>query len=190
MAGDVAKDSLDLYHGLTHELPRKIEKLGVKTAVTVHDLIFFRYPEQYRWIDRNVYEWKYRTSCNVADRVVAISEQTKLDVVEYFGIPPEKISVLYQTCDEGFYEKVEALEKDRIRTRYGLPKDYVLYVGSFTERKNTIALVHAFAKVQKKHGVHLVLVGAGGLYGKKMESAIQDLGISDSVAVDPYAATF
>ena len=99
-------NKIDIYHGLSHVIPYKIEKTGIPSVVTMHDLIFLRYPEFYKKIDRKIYESVYRSSCQNATKIIAISNQTKADLIHYFGIQPEKIEVIYQTCNNCYYEKV------------------------------------------------------------------------------------
>ena len=88
--------SIQLYHGLSHEIPVEISQSGVKSVVTMHDLIHERYPEQYKKIDVNIYRQKFRYACKNADRVVAISHQTKNDLVEFYGADENKIRVRYE----------------------------------------------------------------------------------------------
>ena len=92
------KDRIDIYHGLSNELPLNIKGTGVRSVVTIHDLIFIRFPELYNRIDRNIYRQKVNYAVRIADRTIAISEQTKRDIVEFTNIKPEKVSVIYQSC--------------------------------------------------------------------------------------------
>lgn len=123
-------DGVQLYHGLSNELPIGIHKTGIRSVVTIHDLIFLRYPEFYAPIDRKIYNFKFRYACKVADRVIAVSECTKRDIMKYYHIPAEKIDVVYQGCDERFSVQVNMEEKEEIRIRYNLPEKYILNVGS------------------------------------------------------------
>src|SRR5690606_17820290 len=77
------RDQLDIYHGLSHELPLGIRKTGIKSIVTIHDLIFFRYPEYYKLADRKIYEAKFRYACKHADAIIAVSKQTKSDLQRF-----------------------------------------------------------------------------------------------------------
>ena len=88
------QDKLDLYHGLSHELPAGIKKTKIPSVVTIHDLIYLRYPKYYPAMDRWVYDKKFRHSCRVADRIIAVSEQTRRDLIEFFNVIPEKITVI------------------------------------------------------------------------------------------------
>ena len=99
---DLENNQIQLFHGLSHEIPFGLQKTKIKSVVTIHDLIFKHYPEQFPFIDRKIYDWKFKYSCENADRIVAISESTKKDIIHFYNIPPEKIEVIYQTCDALF----------------------------------------------------------------------------------------
>ena len=99
---DLLKHKIQLFHGLSHEIPLGLEKANIRSIVTIHDLIFERFPEHYPFIDRKIYSLKFRYACRHADHIVAISENTKQDIIEFYDIPPEKISVIYQSCHERY----------------------------------------------------------------------------------------
>lgn len=139
----VKKDNINLFHGLSHELPIKINKKGIPTVVTIHDLIFMHHPEWYNPFDVAIYRRKFRHSCRISDRIIAVSQQTKNDIVDYFKIEPEKIQVIYQACNERFRKILTEEEKKKIKTQYKLPDDYLLYVGTIEKRKNLLTLLKA-----------------------------------------------
>jgi len=136
---------LDDYHGLSHELPGGIEKTGVKLVVTIHDLIYLRYPEYYPSIDRKISDRKFRYACNVANRIHAISDQTKNDLMTFFSVPEEKITVIYQSITPVFFERVEAARKQELRTKYQLPKKFILSVVTVETAKNLLCMPGGFA---------------------------------------------
>ena len=162
---------VSIYHGLSHELPVGIEKTGIKSVVTIHDLIFLRYPEYFKKIDREIYEKKFRHSCRVADCVHAISEQTKHDLIAFFAVPESKIRVIYQSINPVFYERVSATEKKKIRTRYQLPEHFMLTVGTVEPRKNLMALLEAMILTKKY--LPLVVVGKLTDYQHKIQKFIE-----------------
>lgn len=180
------KDShIDLFHGLSHELPRGIENLKIKKIVTIHDLIFIRYPEYFPWIDRQVYKYKFQHSVKVADIVIAIGEQTKRDIVEFLNVPEEKICIHYQSCHPSFYEECETdiLNKTLLENEL-IYKGYILNVGAFEQRKNQKNLIIAFKEILKQHShLKLVLVGKGGQYLNECQKLIQSLNLQKSVCV-------
>ncbi|HSC52432.1 MAG TPA: glycosyltransferase family 1 protein [Phnomibacter sp.] len=169
---DLVKMGVDLYHGLSHEIPVGIEKTRVKTVVTMHDLIHERYPEQYALTDRLIYTQKFRYACKHADKVIAISEQTKTDLVELYNTPAEKIEVCYQSCNPMYAVQLDAAGKDAIRKRYQLPEQYMLYVGSLIERKNLLGICKALHSLQGSLHMPLVVIGKGGKYKTEVEQCI------------------
>ncbi|MDR0873506.1 MAG: glycosyltransferase family 4 protein [Prevotellaceae bacterium] len=135
----------DIYHGLSQELPKGIEKTGVKTVVTMHDAIFIRYPELYDWLYRKIFIRKNEYACRVADKIIAISEQTKRDFIDFFNAPAEKIEVVYQGCNNIFREKVSEETKAAVRKKYNLPETFLLNVGAIEKRKNLATIIKALA---------------------------------------------
>ncbi len=179
LAGLSRAAGLDVYHGLSHELPAGIRKSGVKSVVTVHDLIFMRHPEFYSPIDAWIHKRKVRYACRTADAVIAISEQTKKDIVELLGTPESKIHVIYQSIEPWFAREIPAAEIDRELARLGLPENFVLCVGTVEKRKNQLALLQAMKNLPD---VHLVLVGRrSGSYGKNLEKYIEKHGLAPRV---------
>lgn len=136
-------DRIEIFHGLSHEIPYNFPKKQVRSIVTIHDLIFLRLPHLYRLLDRTIYEKKFRYSCEVSDRIVAVSRQTADDIVEFFDISPDKIDVIYQGCNPVFNTDVSLIEKEILRMKYLLPKSFILYVGTIEERKNLLTLIKA-----------------------------------------------
>lgn len=181
---DISKYDLDIYHGLSHEIPPFMDNPKVKKIVTIHDLLFLRYPENFPWIDRQVYKWKFSSSCQRADLVLAICEQTKRDLIHFLEIPKEKIKVLYQSCNPIFYNKLTTVEKDHYREKYSLPDKFILYVGALEANKNVLNLIRAYKKADPS--MPLVIVGRGENYKKLMEKEILDLGINENVLFLDY----
>ena len=80
IVGDIVADDIQIYHGLSGEIPLGINRTKIKTIVTIHDLIFLRYPELYPFLDRIIYRVKFYSACKNADTIIAISEETKKDM--------------------------------------------------------------------------------------------------------------
>ena len=159
-------DGLDLYHGLSNEIPFDIHHNRVPSVVTIHDLIFLRFPEWYPPIDRKIYSRKAAFACLHADRVVAISRQTRSDIIHYLGTPEEKIDVVYQGCDPGFYREWNGSEKQEIVSRYQLPDTYLLYVGTIEPRKNLLQVIKS--RHLGKLDVPLIVIGRMTPYIKQI----------------------
>ena len=155
------KDNLDIYHGLSHELPLTPFSPRTRTVVTMHDLLFLTHPHLYPWADRRIYALKYGASCRRADMVVAISHKTAEDVADAFDIVPERIRVAYQSCDPSFYTLLDDDEKKRVQSAYGLPGAYMLFVGSLIPRKGVQTLIEAVAILPPADRLPLALIGTG-----------------------------
>jgi len=173
-SGKINGLGLDIYHGLSHEIPFGISSKTLK-MVSFHDLIYEKFPKQFGLWDRNLYKLKYRSAVKRADHVVAISNQTKLDLMEYYDIAAEKISVVYQSCHPIF--AVEDILPNSLGKLNGID-DYFLYVGSIIERKGLLAIVLAYAKLDMVQRRPFVVVGGGEkIYNQKVLDMIKYYGL-------------
>lgn len=162
MGNQIQAENIQVFHGLSHELPYNIDKANCKKIVTIHDLIFLRYPEAYSWFDRQMHLLKVKHACKHADVIIAISQQTKQDLIEFLHVPAEKIQVVYQTCHAQFRQL--SIENKKTPPDF-LTTPYILYVGSLAFRKNVTTLIQAFEIVCQtyKEPISLVIVGKGPL---------------------------
>jgi glycosyltransferase involved in cell wall biosynthesis len=163
---------------LSNEIPFSLKKAGIQSVVTIHDLIFLRYPEYYTFIDRKIYDYKFRNAASNADKIIAISEQTKRDLMLYFGTEEDRIEVIYQNCDPMFYTMVSDEDKFQIRKKYNLPKNYLLNVGTIEERKNLILTVKALKELKD---IHLVVIGKETPYVNKVKDYVKNNGLINRV---------
>ena len=179
IVNDLKKKDIDLYHGLSNEIPFGLKKAGIPSVVTIHDLIFLRYPQYYPFIDRKIYEFKSRHASVHADKIIAISEQTKRDIIHFFNIDEERIEVIYQNCDPIFHQMVSDEDKVRIRSAYNLPKKYLLNVGTIEARKNLMLAVKALKQLDMD--IHLVVIGKETPYAQKVKEFINNNGLKKRV---------
>lgn len=176
---DLVRDGVRIYHGLSGELPMGIREAGIKTVVTIHDLVFMRYPQYYNWFERKIMEWKFYKTCQEADRIIATSECTKRDVMLYGDVPANKIDVIYQSCSS-FYKLPESEKKmQEVHTSYMLPERYIVNVGTIDERKNVLLAVKALRLLPED--ISLVVVGKSTLYADKVKKYVADNGLKDRV---------
>ncbi|MDQ6758107.1 MAG: glycosyltransferase family 4 protein [Bacteroidota bacterium] len=178
---DLKKYKIDLYHGLSNEIPIGIQNTNIKSVVTIHDLIHERYPEQYNAIDVKIYNKKFRYACDNADKIIAISKQTKQDIIEYYKTPEEKIIVCYQSCNPIFSTQISEDEKKRIKQLYDLPEKYFLYVGSIIERKNLLSICKALVLLKEDLNIPLVVIGEGGKYKHVVKEFVSANGLEQQV---------
>ena len=155
----------------------KADGKGCKYIVTVHDLIFIHTPQYYHWIDRQIYNFKFRRACRCADRVIAVSEYTKQEIMHYYHTPESKIDVVYQGCDPVFSQEIEEGKLQEVKARYQLPDKFVLYVGSIEERKNLMLVAKAMAKLNRRAAIHVVAVGRRTAYVDKIQDFLKAQGI-------------
>lgn len=175
---DIKKDNIDIYHGLSHELPIGIENTKIKSIVTIHDLIYLRYPNLFSSIDLKIYDKKFRSACKRANKIIAVSQQTKRDIINYFSIAEEKIEVVYQGCNEVF--KKPTNDKELFRNKFQIFKKYLLYVGSIEERKNLITLLEVLKDLPEKK---LIVIGDGTSYKKTCVNFIKDNNLSNRTKI-------
>lgn len=183
VADDIKKEKLDIYHGLSHEIPMRLDSLPVKKVVTMHDLIYLRYPEFFPWIDRLVYARKFTYACKHSDLVIAICEQTKEDLIRFLKVDEKKIKVHYQSCSPIFYHELSSERIAEVKRQNNLSKPYILNVGAFEERKNQLNLVEAFALAAPKIEEDLVLVGQGKAYKNKVAQRVSELKLTERVKI-------
>ncbi len=172
LADCLKRDGIELFHGLSNELPVGLPGTGTASVVTIHDVAFKTFPDMYHWTDRIIYDRKWSYACRHADRVIAISECTKRDIMRFYGVPEEKISVLYQPVSPVYYSH----EDDAAGTvEVGSP--YMLYVGSVNSRKNLLGIVKAMELLPRDLQIPLVVVGNGGSYKRQVEQYIAEHGM-------------
>jgi glycosyltransferase involved in cell wall biosynthesis len=174
---DLKKDNIDIFHGLSGEIPSGLDKNNIKSVVTIHDLIFMRYPQLYSYFDRKIHYYKFKKSAKKADIVIAISEQTKSDIISFLKIPSEKIKVIYQGCQEVFKIQYTNEEKKIVKTKFNLPDQFILNVGTLEERKNALNIVKAIKNID----TYLVLIGKETPYSDKIKNYIKENNIENKV---------
>lgn len=181
VTNDLEKYKIDIYHGLSNEIPLDIDTTEIKSVVTIHDVIFERFPHQYSKIDVEIYKRKFKYACDHADKVIAISEQTKKDIMEFYETPEEKIAVCYQSCNPAFAEIINEKTKQQTKEKYSLPDQYFLYVGSIIERKNLLNICKAIYLLRNELDVPLVVIGDGTKYKQQVKDFIKQHGLEAQI---------
>ncbi len=176
---ELVRNKIDIFHGLSHELPYGLKENGIKSIVTIHDLIFLVKPKYYSFFDRIIYTYKSKYACKHADRIIAISEQTKKDIIRFYHTDPAKIDVIYQSCDDQFKTLVGESEREFVRKKYQLPQHYLLNVGTIEARKNLMLIVKAMPFMDRFYP--LVVIGKETKYTKLVKKEIETLGLQKQV---------
>jgi len=174
--------SCDVLHGLAFSAPKTKR---AKLVITVHDLAFLLFSEQgFSNPQFMKYEAPYFADCaRRADRIIAVSENTKKDIVRLLSIREDKVTVVYEAADPIFkpIDNREILE--HVQFKYKLPLNFILHVGTIEPRKNIVSLLNAYKlfKTQKKGDHKLVLVGKDGWSYETVYSTITGLHLEDDV---------
>ncbi|MGQ9566735.1 MAG: glycosyltransferase family 4 protein [Anaerolineae bacterium] len=156
-----------------------------RSVVTVHDLGYLYFPEAHRPLERWYLHWSTRFNGRAAARVLAVSETTKADLVRHYGVPPEKVRVVYPGLREGM-GPVEDEERVRaVLARYGVRRPYFLSVGTLKPRKNLLRLVRAYARFVAEEGDGarplLVLAGKPGWQHELLVQEVERLGLTREI---------
>ncbi len=170
LSAEIKKEKPDIYHGLSHELPRGIQRTGTRPVVTIHDLIFLRYPEFYKPLDRYIYKKKFRYACKTADQIIAISQQTKADIIQFFGIAEQKINVVYQPVHQRFFNALNKEDLNEVKRKYQLPHEFILNVGTIEPRKNLLTVLETM--VAENLDYPLLVIGQPTSYLKTINAYI------------------
>jgi glycosyltransferase involved in cell wall biosynthesis len=177
--GNVAfNDDIRIFHGLSNELP-VTKPAGLKTVVTIHDVIFKRYPDFYKPADRAIYDWKFRSACKSADRIIAVSQQTANDVIEFLKADPDKIKVVYQGCHASFNVAYSREQIHLVKQKYNLPDEFILNVGTIESRKNVLLILKSLTQVKER--IQLVIVGKPTPYKNELNKFIFENKMEDQV---------
>lgn len=168
MGKDAQNIDADIFHGLSGELPLKWNNKPIKKIVTIHDLIFMRFPQYYSFFDRKIHFWKFKKAAEQADLIIAISEQTKRDIIKFLKVPESKIRVVYQGCHQSFKQIQSQEFLNSVREKFKLPQKFILNVGTIEERKNLLNIIKAIKETE----IPLVVVGKKTKYFNKVEKFI------------------
>lgn len=171
----------DIFHFFSNFVPYRVKG---KVVVTVHDLLYLRYPEAVEGKYLKIFREELQRSLDRADRIIAVSEFTKKEIIDYFKINPEKIVVVYNGVDtEKFKGGISHQKSFEIREKYNLPENFFLHVGTLQPRKNLERLVEAYYEYgkQKDSESHLVLAGAKWHKFEGVFKKIRDFGLEGEV---------
>lgn len=161
-----------------------------RTVVTVHDLGYRLYPQTHRRLDFLYLEWSTRWSAHAARVVLADSQATANDLRRFYGIPVEKVRVVYPGRDEALAPVRDPAALAAVRAKYGLTGRYVLHIGTLQPRKNLIRLVEAFSEVPKREpelgDLRLVLAGKKGWLCEGLFRRVAELGLQERVLFPGY----
>lgn len=181
ITNSLRNSSIDLFHGLSNELPLDIRRAGIPSVVTIHDVIYRHHPENYSSIDRRIYDFKYGQSARNATRIIAISQCTARDITRFYDVDPAKIDIIYQSCDPQFSRPVTPDDLIRLKQHCpDLPERFIVTVGTVEPRKNQLLAVRALPDIPDD--VSLVIVGRSRKgYGQLISDEARRLHVTDRI---------
>lgn len=167
-------DRLDIIHDTSFRL---IKLNGAKSVVTIHDTTSLFNDDFMSEKFRKKARRRLKRSIIHSDKIIAVSKNTKQDIIKYFNIPADKVGVVYNGVDERFFLKQNKKQARLILTKkYGLQDKYILFVGTIETRKNILNLLMAYIKAKTKiKGIKLVLIGGKGFGYHFINKSIAEL---------------
>lgn len=177
-------ENADLLHCPSYILPWNFRGHSV---VTVHDTIALDYPQYCKPTNALYFNLLLKRSIRNATRIIAVSERVKKDILRLCRVPDEKISVIYHGVEEDFIPQ-RGVEAEFVRQKWGLPRQYILFVGNIEPKKNLDTLVRAFAILRPKlpEGYKLVIAGQWGWKYDSLLSTIERAGVREHVVLTGY----
>ncbi|MBQ5710009.1 MAG: glycosyltransferase family 4 protein [Alistipes sp.] len=187
MSKDAKRGDVELYHGLEGRLPYGLRRRGIRSVVSVHNLISLRFTKYYNIFERVIEYIRLSSACHRADRIIAASEATRRDIAHLLGVSHEKIDVVYEGCNPLYSREISDEEVAAVRKKYDLPERYILNIGDMVERKNFGLIVEAMAELPDD--INLVVVGEQTSYTKRVKRRLKVLGFENRVHFRRNVAT-
>ena len=178
----ISRQKLDVMHFTHFNSP--ILYRG-KSVVTIHDLTlsFFPGKKMNSAFYRFAYNVVLRNSVRHANRVIAVSQNTKKDLMEELGTASSKVEVVYEGVNENFSPKFKAEDVENLKRKYGITRDYMLYTGVWRSHKNLVNLIRALKMLQGDEGFEplLVITGEEDPYYPEVKRTVMELGLEHQV---------
>ncbi len=187
----LAKENLDIIHS-TSPLSRIPVAYRGKCVVTFHDLAIYKDPQCFPKVKTAHDKAVYNLMVRKADKIIAVSESTKKDLMEILKVPEDKIRVIYSGLDKRFFE-TPAINAQKVLAKFGIAKKYILFLGTLEPVKNISRLLESFAIFKEEYKKHnqkfdyqLVLAGKRGWLAKEYAQTAKDLGLAKDIAFTGY----
>ncbi len=168
---------VDLVHFPHFNLPTFYKKPFV---TTIHDLIHTLFPgkKKGRFFHRKAYDFTIKQAVKNSRKVIAVSKNTKDDIIKLLKTDPEKIEVTYEAVDPEYRLISDPLKITDLKSKYGITKPFLLYIGNWRYHKNVHGLIQAFNLIKQKHKVDCQLVITGKKGKIEQEEAEQAMEVS------------
>ncbi len=160
-----------------------------RSVVTIHDLAHEHFPEFFHPVEGARMRKLVRATARRADHITTVSRFSANDIQQTYGVPPEKISIAYQSPAERFQPRDKQACQEHLARTYGINFPFILYVGRIQERKNLPRLVEAYAWLRKQGtATRLVIVGKRDWQSEKLMAKISELGLDAAVVFPGYVS--
>lgn len=170
----------DVFHATDHLLP---PLACLASVFTLHDLIYLFYPEYHLPLNRWYLTLMMPRFLQTADRVIVVSENTRLDAVRLMNLPADKTRVIYEGVNPAYHPIADRAELERVRTKYHLPDRLLLYFGTIEPRKNLLVLLEAYQALLRANAnaPRLVIAGRKGWLYQPVFDRVRELGLDAQV---------
>ena len=172
----------DIYHipqnGIGFSKPNDI-----KTVITLHDIIPMKMPDTVSETFLKIFNENIQNILNNTDGIITVSNFSKEDISKTFSYPKEKIFVTHLAAEEIYTPLNKFHSSQYLKKHYGIDRDFLLYVGGFSPRKNILGLIEAFNLVKNsyKRDLKLVIIGTKGPSYEIYRKKVDELNLSSSV---------
>jgi len=179
----LARDRPHIFFSPGHYLPPYCPG---KAVVTIYDLAFLTFKEQFRSWWRTLFGLMSAYAIRRADRIVAVSQNTKEDIVKYYGVQPTKVKVIYYGVDPSFKPVADPKALEKVRSKYSGGREFLLFVGTLQPRKNLLRLVQAFAQTADSIRHSLLVAGGEFWQHEQVYHAVEECGLSGRILFTGY----
>ena len=165
-------------------------KLGFKVIVTIHDLTFYLFSEKFTVTKRLLFKYMLPLFIKISDKIIAVSNNTKKDILKFFKISERKVIVTFESYPE-YYTYNNDSNDQNILTKYGIGSKYLLFVGMIEPRKNILSILKSFKEIDSDLELDLVIAGKKGWYYKEIELYLEKLlriGIKNKIIFTGYVS--
>jgi glycosyltransferase involved in cell wall biosynthesis len=179
----IEKNSPDVYHS-QYFLPLSCNRASI---ITIHDASFLTHPEWFTNREKFIFNF-LNNSIKKSKKIIAVSGFLKSELLKFFDIEKYKIDVIYNGVSEIFKPDISDSLISKIKLKYSLPDNYILYVGRFNVRKNISILIKAFSFFKRRNKIDfkLVLVGKKDWKSQNLKKLVSKLNLSDKVKFIDY----
>lgn len=183
LSREIRQQGINLFHGTSFVLP--LFK-PCRYLLTIYDLSYLYYPESYTFLNRLYYQLFLKHSIKMANRIIAISDAAKKEIVKEFNVPEKKIDIIYPAFDDHFGVMNKSVARDFLSKNYNLSEPFFLFVGSLIPRKNLVRIILAFDKIKDESKHKLVVIGKKGWLYEEIFDTVKKLNLSSKVVFTNY----